>query len=138
VGLPDFGTFLDQIRFCDTICYDKEIDVIVVIVGISAAIIVIGCGASWRKRPSPVAIQQAAAEPITEMTQKDVAVIREFAKGETYLRQEAIDIHRRYIPHLGVRGTAEMRFMAEIDSQSPDLGLRSQYRRELIGEPAWN
>ncbi len=78
------------------------------------------------------------AQTITEMSKQHSVVIRDFAGGETHLRQEAISIHRHYIPHLGVRGTPEMRFMAEIDNPCPDLGLRSQYRRELVGEPAWN
>jgi hypothetical protein len=66
------------------------------------------------------------------MSVEDRAVIMAFAKGDQNLRKAAIEIHRRSIPLLGVRGTPEQDFMAEVDNPSPDLALRSTYRAALL------
>lgn len=44
------------------------------------------------------------------MSRQDAEIIQRFAAGEPALRQQAIAIHRRHIPGLGVRGTAEQRY----------------------------
>ena len=62
----------------------------------------------------------------------DKNVIQRFASGDYSLREEAIEIHRKYIPTLGVRGTPEQDFMAEIDHPAPDLRLREFYRNQLL------
>jgi len=72
------------------------------------------------------------AVTVGEMGEGDKSVIRSFAKGNESVRSFAIDIHRRNIPMLGVRGTLEQDFMAEIDNPSPDLGLREIYRTRLL------
>lgn len=69
---------------------------------------------------------------IAEMTEREKEIIRSFANGSDVLRSSAIEIHRYYIPTLGVRGTDEQRFMAEIDNPCPDFGLRAQYRKVLL------
>lgn len=74
--------------------------------------------------------------PPASMPPEDAEVIRLFAAGHIHLRSEAIIIHRRYIATLGVRGSAEMRFMAEVDTPCPDLGLRARYRRDLLVKEA--
>jgi hypothetical protein len=66
------------------------------------------------------------------MADADRAVIRAFAQGDKSLRNQAVTIHRRYIPLLGVRGTPEQDFMAEVDNPCPDFGLRSTYRNRLL------
>lgn len=66
------------------------------------------------------------------MTDAERQIILAFAKGDTSKREEAIAIHRRYIPTLGVRGTPEQRFMAEVDNACPDVALRGQYRADLV------
>ncbi len=66
------------------------------------------------------------------MTQEEKAIIKRFASGETFLVEQAIAIHRKYIEKLGVRGTLEMAFMAEVDHPYPDFALRSTYRQRLI------
>ena len=66
------------------------------------------------------------------MTPSEKLIIRMFAEGNNGFRSKALAIHRHYIPILGVRGTLEQRFMAEIDNPSPDLILRARYRKELL------
>ena len=66
------------------------------------------------------------------MTEEEKKVIKRFAAGDVALRNEAIRIHRQYISILGVRGTPEMRFMAETDTSCPDFNLRGIYRKALL------
>jgi len=72
------------------------------------------------------------------MTPEDVEVIRRLASGDTSARLQAVAIHRQYIPLLGVRGTPEQDFMAEVDNPVPDLGLRSMYRTKLLSGKTTN
>lgn len=65
------------------------------------------------------------------MDEIDRIVIVKFACGEKNLREKAIEIHYIYIPLLGVRGTLEQRFMAEVDNPVPDLLLREVYRTQI-------
>jgi len=80
-----------------------------------------------RRQPTP---------PTPVMAEDDRQIVRRFAAGETSLREQAISIHRRYIPVLGVRGTLEQNFMAEIETAQPDLGLRATYRDRLLASDA--
>ena len=73
-------------------------------------------------------------KPEPKMDYDDKQVIIKLAQGDKSCREEAIRIHRKWIPVLGVRGTTEQRFMAEIDHSLPDGILRAQYRRELLAE----
>ena len=66
------------------------------------------------------------------MTDREKLIIRQFAGGWEHLKDEAIYIHRKYILTLGVRGTPEQQFMAEIDHPCPDLTLRAAYRAKLL------
>jgi hypothetical protein len=86
--------------------------------------------ARWRNRLPHV------VQPI--MAEADRQIIRRFAEGETALREQAISIHRQYIPLVGVRGTPEQDFMAEVDNAAPDLGLRTMYRNRLLTSDALN
>lgn len=73
------------------------------------------------------------------MDAEDMDVIARFAAGDRSLRAAAIEIHRRYIPTLGVRGEPHQDFMAEIDHPVPDLTMRARYRSlvlEIHGLPA--
>jgi len=65
------------------------------------------------------------------MTEAEKKTIMQFAQGDKSLRDEAIRIHRKHISTLGVRGTPEQRFMAEVDNPCPDYVLRSAYRKSL-------
>jgi hypothetical protein len=65
------------------------------------------------------------------MTESEKKAIEQFAAGDVSLRAEAIAIHRRNIPTVGIRGNLHQKFMAEIDNKSPDLALRMVYRAEL-------
>lgn len=76
------------------------------------------------RRPRAAATAQMAAA--------DAAIIRRYAEGENHLHEQAIAIHRQYIPLLGVRGTPEQRFMAEVDHPDPDPLLRSLLRTDLL------
>jgi len=71
-------------------------------------------------------------DPVANMDQLDRDVIIRFADGDVSLRKKAISIHRQYIPILGVRGTSEQDFMAEIDHPVPDLRIREIYRTKLL------
>ena len=73
----------------------------------------------WRKK-----------KPV-EMNEAEKAITLRFAKGESN-GQAAISVHRYYIPTLGVRGTIEQNFMAEVDNPVPDLRLRQAYSEALI------
>lgn len=68
------------------------------------------------------------------MTPKEAAIIRRYAAGDKSLKDQALQIHRRYAPILGARGTPEQRFMAEVDTPFPDLTLREKYRRALLDD----
>jgi hypothetical protein len=70
------------------------------------------------------------------MVADDREIIVEFALGNTDLRDRAVAIHRRYIPILGVRGTPEMRYMAEVDHRVPDFALMGYYRDVVLGRAA--
>jgi hypothetical protein len=65
------------------------------------------------------------------MDDKQRAIIIRFASGEKQLRKEAINI---YHSNLGKYNGIEMLFMSEIDSDCPDLVLRSKYREQLSTE----
>lgn len=71
--------------------------------------------------------------PKVSMTDAERRVIRSYAAGNRGLFDQAVAIHRKYIPILGTRGSPEQRFMAEVDHPQPDLGLKAQYRAELLG-----
>lgn len=66
-------------------------------------------------------------------------VIERFAGGDETLREEAIRIFRNTLArcrtkHVPIpRGDLHFEFMSEIDSPSPDYGLRAQYRERLVG-----
>ncbi len=66
------------------------------------------------------------------MSASDADVIRKFAAGDKTLRDQAVAIHRKWIPTIGVRGTPEQDFMSEVDNPCPDLLLRGQYRKRLV------
>lgn len=66
------------------------------------------------------------------MPAEDKAVIEAFAAGDTSLRNQAVEAYRRNLPAAGAESGLHQRFMAEIDTNNPDLGLRSQLRRELL------
>lgn len=78
----------------------------------------------------------SSPSPDRRMTDADAAVIRAFAAGDQSQRNHAITIHRSWAPVIGVRGTPEQDFMAEIDNPCPDLVLRARYRAALLGQPA--
>ena len=68
---------------------------------------------------------------VVDMTISEKNIITRFAAGHNILRDEAIDIHRKYIPIIGVRGSPEQDFMAEVDNPCPDAGLKEHYRTIL-------
>jgi hypothetical protein len=68
-----------------------------------------------------------------EMSPEHLEVILRFARGETELRGQAIEIFWYYKPLLGL-STPAMRFMDEVDRVLPDLEMRAKYRRELLAE----
>ena len=47
-------------------------------------------------------------------------------------RRRAVEAHHRVIAEPGYLGSAEGKFMSEIDSPCPDLMLRSRYRTALL------
>lgn len=65
------------------------------------------------------------------MTTEDKAVVWHFAENNKG-RDEAIAVHRKYIPILGGRGTIEQDFMSEIDTVCPDYRLREHYRLKVL------
>ena len=65
------------------------------------------------------------------MTPEDKEVILKYANGDLTIKNEAVKIHRKWIPIIGVRGTPEQDFMAEVDNPNPDFGLRAIYRSKL-------
>lgn len=70
--------------------------------------------------------------PIAQMAPEDRAVIVAYAEGDKTKKADAIAIHRKWIDVIGVRGTPEQDFMAEVDHPCPDLALRSHYRAVLL------
>lgn len=81
-------------------------------------------------------VEPPPPSPSGTMQSQHREVIVQFAHGDQSLRDRAIAIHRTYIPILGVRGTPEMCFMAEVDNPAPDVGLRVQYREILVRREA--
>lgn len=73
--------------------------------------------------------------PPPEMSLHDMEKIELFAAsmGKDHLRGIAIKVHRRNIPVIGVRGNDHQRFMAEVDTPSPDLVERATYRARVLG-----
>lgn len=70
---------------------------------------------------------------ITDMSEREKEIIRQFASGSDTLRSSAIEIYRYYIPILGAYGKSpEMNFMSEIDNPIPDYALRAHYRKVLL------
>lgn len=67
-----------------------------------------------------------------DMRPEEKRIIWEFAQGDRRRQQQAIEIHRKYIPSLGARGTPEQRYMAEVDHPIPDYGLRERYRCDML------
>ena len=67
----------------------------------------------------------------TLMNEQEKAIIRAFARGDQKLREQAIEIHRKYLANRELRNTPEQLFMAEVDTPSPDLLLRKKYREAL-------
>ena len=76
------------------------------------------------KRENPV------EKPV--MAPEDAYYIHALALGWDTFRDEAIEVHKRYISTLGVRGTPEMCFMAEVDNVCPDSNLREIYRKQIL------
>ena len=74
--------------------------------------------------------------PAPVMAPEDIEVIHAYAAGEGSLRDQAIAIHRRYIPMLGVRGTVEMEYMAEVDNVCPDYGWCALIKERMLGRKA--
>ena len=68
----------------------------------------------------------------TDMTDAEKRIIWELAQGDRRKREQAIAIHRKYLPTLGARGTPEQRYMAEVDHPAPDAGLKMQYREDML------
>lgn len=49
------------------------------------------------------------------------------------LREEALSVYRFFLGTLPKdKWNIHMKFMSEVDNRSPDLALRSQYRKQLI------
>lgn len=76
-------------------------------------------------------------EPMTESSATDMSdqekrVIWAFAQGDRGKRDEAVAIHRKWLPILGARGTREQRFMAEVDHSVPDRWLRENLRLDML------
>src|SRR4051794_27254006 len=69
---------------------------------------------------------------VTDMSDQEKRVIWAFAQGDSRRREEAIAIHRKWLPVLGARGTREQRYMAEVDHSAPDAGLRAGYRLDML------
>jgi hypothetical protein len=82
--------------------------------------------------PQPIKVEPK------QISQQEKDLILKFAGGDKSLKDKAIQIHRKYISILGVRGTIEMRYLAEIDNPCPDILLRDIYRKELLKEPYTN
>ena len=68
----------------------------------------------------------------SQMSGEDKASIEGFASGDTSLRSEAIAAYRRNLPTMGSQGNLHQRFMAEIDTETPDLALRHHMRTALL------
>lgn len=67
------------------------------------------------------------------MTDDDKKVIELFASGQKDLRPKAISAYRRSLRADGLKhDCVHQRFMSEIDTPVPDLGLRSRYRMEVL------
>ncbi|AOG03308.1 hypothetical protein [Bosea sp. RAC05] len=66
------------------------------------------------------------------MSDQDKATIMAFAAGDHSLRDAAIEAHRRNIDIVGARGNLHQKFMAEIDTSSPDVAMRASLRRDLV------
>ncbi len=66
------------------------------------------------------------------MSDQDKATIMAFAAGDHSLRDAAIKAHRRNIDTVGARGNLHQKFMAEIDTSSPDVAMRASLRRDLL------
>jgi hypothetical protein len=67
------------------------------------------------------------------MTREQVQLIKLLAGGYHSVKAQAISIHRSECKRTGkARGTPAMDFMAEVDNPSPDLLLRSRYRKALL------
>ena len=67
------------------------------------------------------------------MCNSDKIIIEAYASnGGEDLKRRAIAAHRRSTPLIGVRGNLHQRFMAEVDTDTPDLALREQYRKQLL------
>jgi hypothetical protein len=66
------------------------------------------------------------------LSDADKAVIEEYAL--TNLGKEAaIEVYRRNLPHVG-KTNYHMRFMAEVDTNMPDLGHRASCRQKIVGD----
>jgi hypothetical protein len=74
--------------------------------------------------------------PALAVTTDERAAIRAFARGDKTSRAAALRSFHAFLARN--RGQAperwplEMQFMSEIDSPSPDLALRAEYRRKLV------
>ena len=66
------------------------------------------------------------------MSDEDKAAIEAYAAGDSSAREKAVEAHRRNTPIVGVQGNLHQRFMAEVDTTSPDLSMRNRLRRELL------
>ena len=66
------------------------------------------------------------------MSVEDQLVVAKFAAGNKSLFDAAVAIHRRYNLTIGPRTGPHQQFMAECDNVSPDLVLRSRYRKIVL------
>jgi hypothetical protein len=76
------------------------------------------------------------AAPMTrhsELSPEQIAVITQFARGDTACRNKAIAIFRDARFHgIAIESHPAMGFMFEIEHSSPDLVLREIYRNKLL------
>ena len=68
-----------------------------------------------------------------EMSEEDKRIIERYARtGRVALRAAAKDAHRRYLHVPRDEWNMHMKFMGEVDNQSPDYVHRHLYRRQLL------
>lgn len=76
-------------------------------------------------------IKLVLGNPIS-MCDEDHDVIVRFARGESQLRDQALQIFANHISDLGAHGTLAMKYMSEVDNCVPDYRLKSQLREALL------
>jgi hypothetical protein len=83
----------------------------------------------WFMKPKVVPVPPRRVE----LRPEEKTVIAKFAEGDEDMKPHAIACYRRNIGRVP-KTTAEMGFMAEIDTRSPDLAMRSYFRRRVLGQ----